>query len=164
MSEEKPTENELIKEGIAATTRQAIKIGKQAQEIRRLQDRIKELEEKLNKCEWRSIALVEQDGDKYPKDQKFDLWIKDFDKYPSLGPYSYILSNLTWCHEEGRWFTSSGECLTDRVYIHATHARAACTPSTPQEEYHLSKTEQDICRNSLRNSVEVKNDAAQEGE
>lgn len=55
MSEDKPTKNELIQEGIAATTRQAIKIGKQAQEIRRLQARIKKLEEKLSLYEWKNI-------------------------------------------------------------------------------------------------------------
>ncbi len=98
-----------------------------------LKAEIKELKEKLSQYEWRSIALVEQEGAKYPKDQKFDLWIKDFVKFPSLGPYSCILSNLTWCHEEGRWLTSSDEYLTDRVYIHATHARPEFTPSLPQE-------------------------------
>ncbi len=101
-------------------------------EIYRQSQLIKELEEKLSLYEWKPLALVEQEGDKYPKGQKFDLWIKDFDKFPSLGPYSYILHNITWSHEEGRWLNSSDEYLTDKVYIHATHARPVITPPTQE--------------------------------
>lgn len=106
---------------------------KHLKETLALEARIKELEEKLSLYEWKPIALVEEAGDRHPKDQKFDLWIKDLDMFPTLGAYSYILSNLEWRHEEGRWFTSSDEYLTDKIYIHATHARPVFTPPITQE-------------------------------
>ena len=126
---------------------------------------IKELEEKLNN-EWKPASEAVE-GREYDVAGGEYILADDHTCYPSWSGMGSRVRVATYkgidYDGEPDFEGEYGECYNSEYHYKPKWIRERPTPPTPQEEYHLSKTEQDICRNSLRNSVEVKNDAAQEG-